>query len=305
MNDVLLGEKAEAVSTACYVQNRVLIVKHHNKTPYELFRGFVGMSDEFSIVGYSLRTFILMYVLQEIQGVSESNTFSQQDQDNQDCIVMPIWKDASYFGDAAPRTVVDAQIEDKDALHNENDAIEKSHDDSSLKDNGTADQQVNTARPEINTGPSPASEDTQVEDKEIKLGNTPQSYAEEPKRVSKALSDPAWVEAMQEELLQFKLQKVWILVDLPKELLDYGYNFMNTVIYIDNNSTICIIENPVQHSKTKHIEIRHHFIRDCNAKKLIQMAKIDSEHNVADLLTKGFDAGRFQYLVSSIGMLNP
>ncbi|GJY20757.1 hypothetical protein Tco_0393323 [Tanacetum coccineum] len=39
---------------------------------------------------------------------------------------------------------------------------------------------------------------------------------EEPKRISKALSDPAWVEAMQEELLQFKLQKVWILVDLPK-----------------------------------------------------------------------------------------
>ncbi|GJR60257.1 putative ribonuclease H-like domain-containing protein [Tanacetum coccineum] len=88
-------------------------------------------------------------------------------------------------------------------------------------------------------------------------------------------------------------------------ILDYGYNFMNTVIYIDNNSTICIIENHVQHSKTKHIEIRHHFIRDCNAKKLIQMAKIDTEHNVADLLTKGFDAGRFQYLVSSIGMLNP
>ncbi|GJS96043.1 reverse transcriptase domain-containing protein [Tanacetum coccineum] len=56
--------------------------------------------------------------------------------------------------------------------------------------------------------------------------------------------------------------------------------------------TICIIENPIQHSKTKHIEIRHHFIRDCNAKKLIQIAKIDTEHNVADL-TKGFDAGRF------------
>ncbi|GKF79591.1 hypothetical protein Tco_0235159, partial [Tanacetum coccineum] len=38
----------------------------------------------------------------------------------------------------------------------------------------------------------------------------------EPKRVSKALSGPTWVEVMQEELLQFKLQKVWILVDLPK-----------------------------------------------------------------------------------------
>ena len=92
---------------------------------------------------------------------------------------------------------------------------------------------------------------------------------------------------------------------LQNQLLDYGYNFMGTIIYIDNSSTICIIENPVQHNKNKHIEIRHHFIRDCNAKKLIQMEKIHTEHNVADLLTKGFDRGRFQYLVSSIGMLNP
>ncbi|GJS30988.1 ribonuclease H-like domain-containing protein [Tanacetum coccineum] len=381
------------------------------------------------------------------QGVSESSTFSQQDQD---CIVMPIWKDASYFGDDAPRSVADAQIQDKDRLQDENDASEKSHEDSSLKDNGTADQQVNTASSEVNTGsrdvstavpevntatpedlvePSHASEVTQVEDQEIELGNILQSYAvattphtriqkdhpidhvigdvqssvqirrmtssyselefivaynegkthkdlhtclfacflswEEPKRVSKALSDPTWVEAMQEELLQFKLQKeLWNLKDssiginllytdsdyagatqdrksttrgcqflgnrliswqckkqtvvatstteaeyvaaanccgqvlwIQNQLLDYGYNFMNTVIYIDNTSTICIIENHVQHSKTKHIEIRHHFIRDCNAKKLIQMAKIDTEHNVADLLTKGFDAGRFQYLV--------
>ncbi|GJR01824.1 hypothetical protein Tco_0524808 [Tanacetum coccineum] len=83
-------------------------------------------------------------------------------------------------------------------------------------------------------------------------------------------------------------QVLWI----QNQLLDYGYNFMNTVINIDNNSTICIIENPVQHSKTKHIEIRHHFIRDCNAKKLIQMVKIHTDYNVADLLTKGFDAGR-------------
>ncbi|GJW73363.1 hypothetical protein Tco_0132733 [Tanacetum coccineum] len=83
-------------------------------------------------------------------------------------------------------------------------------------------------------------------------------------------------------------QVLWI----QNQLLDYGYNFMNIVINIDNNSTICIIENPVQHSKTKHIEIRHYFIRDCNAKKLIQMVKIHIDHNVADLLTKGFDAGR-------------
>ncbi|GJY34665.1 putative ribonuclease H-like domain-containing protein [Tanacetum coccineum] len=259
---------AEAVSTACYVQNRVLIVKPHNKTPYELFRGFKpaigfmkpfgchvtilntldnlgkfdGKSDEGFFVGYSLSSkafrvyntrtrkvqenlhigflenkpmiegngpkwlFDLDSLTQSmnyvpvvagtfsndfagIQGVSESSTSSQQDQD---CIIMPIWKDASYFGDAAPRSVADVHI------HDENDDTEESHDDSSLKDNGTADQQVNTARPEVNTGsrevstavpevntatpedlvgPSPASEDTQVEDQEIEFGNIPPSYA--------------------------------------------------------------------------------------------------------------------------------
>ncbi|GKE51367.1 hypothetical protein Tco_1486523 [Tanacetum coccineum] len=60
-------------------------------------------------------------------------------------------------------------------------------------------------------------------------------------------------------------QVLWI----QNQMLDYGYNFMNTKIFIDNESTICIVKNPVFHSKTKHIEIRHHFIRDSNEKKLI------------------------------------
>ncbi|GJV04754.1 hypothetical protein Tco_1338323 [Tanacetum coccineum] len=50
----------------------------------------------------------------------------------------------------------------------------------------------------------------------------------------------------------------------------YGFNLMNTKIYIDNESTICIMKNLVFHSKTKHIEIRHHFIRDSYEKKLIK-----------------------------------
>nr|GFA87496.1 hypothetical protein [Tanacetum cinerariifolium] len=92
---------------------------------------------------------------------------------------------------------------------------------------------------------------------------------------------------------------------MQNQLLDYGYNFMHTVIYIDNNRKICIIKNPVLHSKTKHIEIRHHFIRDCNEKKPIQVVKVPTKNNFADLLTKAFDVGRFQYLVTSIGLLNP
>ncbi|GJR20692.1 hypothetical protein Tco_0969219 [Tanacetum coccineum] len=57
---------------------------------------------------------------------------------------------------------------------------------------------------------------------------------------------------------------------------------------------ICIVKNPVYHSKTKHIEIRHHFIRDSYEKKLIRVEKIHTDFNVADLLTKAFDGPRFK-----------
>nr|GEW29260.1 hypothetical protein [Tanacetum cinerariifolium] len=62
-----------------------------------------------------------------------------------------------------------------------------------------------------------------------------------------------------------------------------------TKIHVDDESAICVIKNPVYHSKTKHIEIRHHFIRDSYEKRLIEMVKIHTDNNVADLLTKAFD----------------
>ncbi|GJS68216.1 putative ribonuclease H-like domain-containing protein [Tanacetum coccineum] len=93
-------------------------------------------------------------------------------------------------------------------------------------------------------------------------------------------------------------QVLWI----QNQLLDYGYNFMQTKIHVDNESAICVVKNPVYHSKTKHIEIRHHFIRDSYEKRLIEMVKIHTDNNVADLLTKAFDVSRFNFLVASISI---
>ncbi|GJR98747.1 putative ribonuclease H-like domain-containing protein [Tanacetum coccineum] len=95
-------------------------------------------------------------------------------------------------------------------------------------------------------------------------------------------------------------QVLWI----QNQMLDYGFNFMNTKIYIDNESTICIVKNPVFHSKPKHIEIRHHFIRDSYEKKLIQVIKIHTDHNVADLLKKAFDVSRPIHLVADETVYN-
>ncbi|GJY17407.1 hypothetical protein Tco_0388898 [Tanacetum coccineum] len=74
-------------------------------------------------------------------------------------------------------------------------------------------------------------------------------------------------------------QVLWI----QNQMLDYGYNFMNTKIFIDNESTICIVKNLVFHSKTKHIEIRHHFIIDFNKKSLFEMFKFHDIADIADL----------------------
>nr|GEV90428.1 retrovirus-related Pol polyprotein from transposon TNT 1-94 [Tanacetum cinerariifolium] len=57
-------------------------------------------------------------------------------------------------------------------------------------------------------------------------------------------------------------------------------------IHVDSESAICVVKNPVYHSKNKHIEIRHHFIRDSYEKRLIEMVKIHTNYNVAEL--KGY-----------------
>ncbi|GJT95221.1 ribonuclease H-like domain-containing protein [Tanacetum coccineum] len=94
-------------------------------------------------------------------------------------------------------------------------------------------------------------------------------------------------------------QVLWI----QNQMMDYGFNFRNTKIHIENESTTCIVKNPVYYSRTKHIKIRHHFIRDYYEKRLIDVIKIHTDANVADLLTKGFDVTRFNFLVANLVLL--
>ena len=72
-------------------------------------------------------------------------------------------------------------------------------------------------------------------------------------------------------------------------------------LFCDNVSAINISKNPVQHSKTKHIDIRHHFIRDLVENKVIQLEYIPTERQLADIFTKALDTARFESLRSSRG----
>ncbi|KAI3754563.1 hypothetical protein L1987_54349 [Smallanthus sonchifolius] len=91
-------------------------------------------------------------------------------------------------------------------------------------------------------------------------------------------------------------QILWI----QQQLRDYGLNFTGTPMFIDNNATMSITNNPVKHSQTKHIEIRYHFIRDCADKKLIELVKVHIDDNFADLFTKAFDRTMFELLIKMI-----
>nr|GEX73929.1 putative ribonuclease H-like domain-containing protein [Tanacetum cinerariifolium] len=88
--------------------------------------------------------------------------------------------------------------------------------------------------------------------------------------------------------------------EVPTNMALMAFSDSETKIHMDNKSAICVVKNPVYHSKTKHIEIRHHFIRDSYEKRLIKVVKIHADSNVADLLTKAFNVTRFQFLVASI-----
>jgi hypothetical protein len=79
-------------------------------------------------------------------------------------------------------------------------------------------------------------------------------------------------------------------------------NVSFTPIFVDNSAAIAITRNPVQHSKTKHIDIKYHFIRDCFDKKLIDVVKIHTDFQRADLYTKAFDKSRFEQLLVLNGM---
>ncbi|GKC37970.1 putative ribonuclease H-like domain-containing protein, partial [Tanacetum coccineum] len=215
--------------------------KPHNKTPYELFRGFKpalrfmrpfgchvtilntldslgkfdGKSDKGFFVGYSLSSkafrvyntrtrrveenlhigFLEYKPMIEGNGTQGELNAGTSKEISQDCIVMPIWKDASYFDIPSKdvdigelKSAADDQKQTEDGPDNENDEKDKYEDDSSPKEINTTGQHVNTASPEVNTG-------------HFKLNTI------EPTSIAKALSDSSWMEAMQEQLVDLPIGK--------------------------------------------------------------------------------------------------
>ncbi|GJX88801.1 putative ribonuclease H-like domain-containing protein [Tanacetum coccineum] len=302
---------AEAVNTACYVQNRVLVVKPHNKTPYELFHGrtptlsfmrpfgcpvtilntidhlgkFDGKADEGFFVGYSLnskafrvfnsRTRIVEENLhirfsestpnvvgssrpdwlfdinaltrtmnyKPIVAGTQSNGFAgtkasynacqarKETELVKDYILLPLWiANPPYSQD--PKSSHDdgsKPLSDDEKKVNEDPRKENECNDQEKEVNVNSTNNVNAACTNkhicfsIDDKDDGAVANMNNLDTTIQVSPIPTTRIhkdhplnqEEPKKVIHALKDSSWIEAMQEELLQFKLQEVWTLVDIP------------------------------------------------------------------------------------------
>ena len=79
-------------------------------------------------------------------------------------------------------------------------------------------------------------------------------------------------------------------------------SYGDLTIHCDNRSCLALAENPTFHARSKHIDIRHHFIRDVLSKNIFSVKHISSEDQVADFLTKGLLRIQHEYCVTSAGL---
>ncbi|KAK6130243.1 hypothetical protein DH2020_036053 [Rehmannia glutinosa] len=91
---------------------------------------------------------------------------------------------------------------------------------------------------------------------------------------------------------------------MKQTLADYKCSFENVPIFCDNISAINIAQNPVHHNRTKHIEIRHHFLRDCVSKRKIEISFVPSQDQLADIFTKPLTSRDFASIRARLGIMH-
>ena len=91
---------------------------------------------------------------------------------------------------------------------------------------------------------------------------------------------------------------------MKQQLEDFGVILDHIPLKCDNTSTINLSKNHVMHSRTKHIEIRHHFLRDHVSKGDCYIEFVDNEHQLAEIFTKPLARDRFFFIRNELGILD-
>nr|GFA02109.1 retrovirus-related Pol polyprotein from transposon TNT 1-94 [Tanacetum cinerariifolium] len=89
---------------------------------------------------------------------------------------------------------------------------------------------------------------------------------------------------------------------MRSQLTDYGFDFNKIPLYCDNRSAIALCYNNVQHSRSKHIDIRHHFIREQVERGVVELYFVTTDYQLADIFTKALPRQRFEFILPHLGM---
>nr|GFA17727.1 ribonuclease H-like domain-containing protein [Tanacetum cinerariifolium] len=232
---------AEAVNTACYVHNRGLVTKPHNKTPYELLHGrtpsigfmrpfgcpvtifntldslgkFDRKVDKGFLVGYFVSSKALEYLTVE-PALYKRPCIKAGEKNNQQYVLFPVWSSGSTNHQ---NTDGDAAFDEKETEFDK----KKPESEVNVSPSGSAQSKKHDDKTKREAkGKSPVESLTgyrnlSAEFEDFSDNSINEDNAAEPKRVHQGLKDPSWIEAIHEELVLFKMQKVWVFVDLPYE----------------------------------------------------------------------------------------
>ncbi|GJS55252.1 hypothetical protein Tco_0628614 [Tanacetum coccineum] len=89
---------------------------------------------------------------------------------------------------------------------------------------------------------------------------------------------------------------------MRSQLKDYEFDFNKIPLYCDNKSVIALCCNNVQHSRSKHIDIRHHFIQEQVENRVVELYFVETNYQLADILTKSLPREQFEFLLPRLGM---
>nr|GFB73192.1 copia protein [Tanacetum cinerariifolium] len=89
---------------------------------------------------------------------------------------------------------------------------------------------------------------------------------------------------------------------MRSQLTDYGFDFNKIPLYCDNRSAIVLCCNNVQHSRSKHIDIRHHFIREQVERGVVELYFVTTNYQLTDIFTKALPRQRFEFILPRLGI---
>ncbi|GJS78379.1 retrovirus-related pol polyprotein from transposon TNT 1-94 [Tanacetum coccineum] len=129
-------------------------------------------------------------------------------------------------------------------------------------------------------------------------------------KISKGVVDPTWSSKKQKSTAISTTEAEYIAISgccaqilwMRSQLTDYGFAFNNIPLYCDNKSAIALCCNNVQHSRSKHIDIRHHFIREQVENGVVELYFVTKDYQLADIFTKALPRERFKFLLMRLGM---